>query len=500
MSNVERLKEFEPESPSRNTSRERDDEVVARLAAAPLLEYDRVREAEAKRLGVRVSTLDRLVACERGEEDESDEVAVMFPVVEPWPEPVDGTVLLDDVAAVFERHMVLPPCAADAVALWVTHSHTIDTAAISPILAITSPSPECGKTTFLTLLGSLVPRALHASNITAPTVFRAVEKWQPTLLIDEADTFLRNSDDLRGILNSGHNRAAAYVLRTQGDEHEPRRFRTWSPKGIALIGKLPPTLASRSLHIELRRKGAGELRDPVRGDRLQHLAPLQRRLVRFAGDHELKLRVADPDLPVNLSGRRADNWRHLIAIADAVGGEWPKRARQAAETLSANDLGETAGIMLLSDVRDIFEERVDGKIASADLAEELGKLETRPWPEWKGKTITTRQVAKLLEPFGVSPSTIRTGGTTAKGYRIEQFEDAFARYLPDCSSQRHNPQGTVKNYSLGSVTPPSNVTVAKTPKPIASATCDGVTDEYRNSTELEDIEREGIQMFDGIAI
>ena len=499
MSNVEHLKEFEPDSPSRNASRERDDEVVARLATAPLLEYDRVREAEAKRLGVRVSILDRLVASERGDEDEADEVAIMFPEVEPWPEPVDGAALLDDVVSVFERHMVLPPCAAVAVALWVTHSHTIDTAAISPILAITSPSPECGKTTLLTLLGTLVPKALHASNITAPTVFRAVEKWQPTLLIDEADTFLRNSDDLRGILNSGHNRAAAYVLRTQGDEYEPRQFRTWSPKAIALIGKLPPTLGSRSLHIELRRKGAGELRDPVRGDRLQHLAPLHRRLVRFARDHELKLHVADPDLPVNLSGRRADNWRHLIAIADAAGGEWPARARQASETLSASDLGETAGIMLLSDVRDIFGVQ-DGKITSSDLAESLGRMETRPWPEWKGKPITTRQVAKLLEPFAVSPSTIRIEGTTAKGYRTEQFEDAFTRYLPECPSQRHNHLETGENLTLGSVTPQSNVTDAKTLEPLVSATCDGVTDESSESTEFGDIEREGIQMYDGRAV
>jgi hypothetical protein len=77
----------------------------------------------------------------------------------------------------------------------------------SPILAVTSPTPECGKTTLLTLLSALVPRALSAANITAAATFRAVEKWRPTLLIDEADTFLRDNDDLRGVLNSGHSRA-----------------------------------------------------------------------------------------------------------------------------------------------------------------------------------------------------------------------------------------------------------------------------------------------------
>ena len=92
------------------------------------------------------------------------------------------------------------------------------------MLGITSPTPECGKTTCLTFLGALVPRACPASNITTAALFRAVEKWQPTLLIDEADTFLKNSDELRGVLNSGHQRSNAYVIRTTGDDHEPKRF------------------------------------------------------------------------------------------------------------------------------------------------------------------------------------------------------------------------------------------------------------------------------------
>jgi putative DNA primase/helicase len=77
--------------------------------------------------------------------------------------------------------------------------------------------------------------------VTAPVVFRAVEKWKPTLLIDEADTFLHDSDELRGVLNSGHNRRSAIIIRTVGEDHEPKQFSTWCPKVISKIGKLPPT-------------------------------------------------------------------------------------------------------------------------------------------------------------------------------------------------------------------------------------------------------------------
>ena len=33
--------------------------------------------------------------------------------------------------------------------------------------------------------------------------------------------------------------------------NEPRRFSTWCPKAIALIGKLPPTLHDRAIEIPI---------------------------------------------------------------------------------------------------------------------------------------------------------------------------------------------------------------------------------------------------------
>ncbi len=311
-------------------------ETVARLAAMSPIDYDRVREVEAERLKVRVSTLDKEVTRARGpgRQNEASDAEDDFLVdPEPWPEPVDGADLLDRMTDLIASHLVLPKYAPEAISLWIMHAHAHDCFGISPVLGVTSPTPECGKTTSLTLIGGLVPRALPTSNITTAALFRAVEKWRPTLLIDEADTFLKNSDEMRGVLNSGHQRANAYVIRTVGDDHAPKRFRTWSPKAIALIGKLPATLASRAIHIELRRKTAGEAVRPLRADRLDHLLPFCRQAARWVEDNAPRLRNIDPDMPATLSGRAADNWRPLIAIADAAGGDWPARARQIAEEL-----------------------------------------------------------------------------------------------------------------------------------------------------------------------
>jgi hypothetical protein len=411
---------------------ESDAQTVARLADLPLLDFGRVRVEEAKRLKVSVAILDKVVGRARcSDSGDNDSSAPLFPDTEPWPEGVDGAALLGSLSVSFERHVVLPPGAADALALWCLHAHTHSTATISPILAITSPTPECGKTTLLTLLGALVPKPLSASNITAAALFRAVEKWSPTMLVDEADTFLRSSDELRGILNSGHNRAGAFVIRTQGDDHEPKKFRTWSPKAVALIGKLPPTLASRGLHIELRRKAIGEKAEPVRADRLGHLVPLNRQAIRFAADNELRLSQKDPELPPTLTGRRADNWRHLFAIAEIAGGEWPERARLAAQCLSSLDEGQTAAVDLLEDIRRLFSEEATDRQLSGEIVKRLAAMEDRPWPEWRnGQPITAVQMARLLKPFGISPKTIRTTTGRAKGYHRDDFCDVFDRYLP----------------------------------------------------------------------
>jgi putative DNA primase/helicase len=327
----------------------------------------------------------------------------------------------------------------------------------------------------LTLLSALVPRACPACNITTAALFRAVEKWQPTLLIDEADTFLKNSDELRGVLNSGHQRANAYVIRTTGDDHEPKRFRTWTPKAVALIGKLPPTLASRAIHIELRRKTASESVELLRPDRLDHLEPLRRQAARWVVDNAINLSSADPMMPKVLLGRAADNWRPLIAIADLAGGEWPARARQIAQELGGCK-EQTAGIMLLEDIMLIFTDRAVDRLPSVEMAEGLSKMEDRPWPEWhQGRPITPRQIAKLLEPFGVTPGTIRTGSTTAKGYKLDDFRDTFMRYVTH-TSVTPSQVNEFKAFRLdGAVTPVGVVPDLMKQKVNDYAPCDGVT-------------------------
>ena len=369
----------------------------------------------------------------------------------PWPVPVDGGQTLDNIVEVLGRHVVLPTGAAPAIALWILHAYAFEASAISPMLAITSPEKRCGKTTVLEILSALVPRALPASNISPAALFRTVESCRPTLLVDEADTFLAGNDDLRGLLNSGHTKALARVIRTVGDDHKPRAFSTWCPKVIALIGHLPPTLTDRSILIRMRRRKPGETIERLRRVSLfTDFAPLRGKATRWAQDNLDALHSADPSVPAQIFDRAADNWRPLLAIADRCGGEWPERARSTALILmgvtDAEDDGH--GRLLLEDLRELFHEHHQDRLASKAIVEALGKRVDRPWPEWRqGKPLTEVQLARLLKPFEIKPRTIRLDeASTPKGYRLEDCEDAFARYLPP---DPQHPQQTSDGEAFG---------------------------------------------------
>lgn len=179
------------------------------------------------------------------------------------------------------------------------------------------------------MLGRLVARPLLAANVSTAAIFRVVESFRPTLLVDEADTFVHDNDELRGILNSGH-RKGGTVLRVEGDNHEVRAFATYGACVIACIGELPGTIADRSIHVELKRRNLGEKIMPFRYDRTAHLGLLARQAARWAEDNAISVAASDPDMPDTLSNRAADNWRPLLAIAAVAGGDWPRRLKTAA--------------------------------------------------------------------------------------------------------------------------------------------------------------------------
>src|SRR5436190_2965431 len=137
--------------------------------------------------------------------------------IEPWAEPVDGPALLSELRDTFRNYVVLPRSAPEMLALWTLHTYAFRFRDITTYVGVSSPEKRCGKTTLLGVLGKLVHRPLASANISPPALFRVIEEAEPTLLIDEADTFIQGNDELRGILNAGYSRETAYVVRVSNE-------------------------------------------------------------------------------------------------------------------------------------------------------------------------------------------------------------------------------------------------------------------------------------------
>lgn len=409
---------------------ETDVEAIGRLAALPLLEYERVRESEAERLGVRVSVLDKQVGTARRAEETP---GLDFEEVEPWAHPVDPATLLMDVAVIVQRFIVCQEETAHAVALWVAMTWFMDVVQVAPLAVITAPEKRCGKSQLLFLLGRLVQRPLAASNISSAAMFRAIDAWQPTLLVDEADSFMRENEELRGVINCGHTRDSAYIVRVVGDDHIPKKFNVWGAKAIAGIGHLADTLMDRAITLELRRKLPHE-----QVDRLRYAEPglfddLTAKLARFGDDCREAVRQSRPDLPECLNDRAQDNWEPLLAIAEVAGGLWPDLARKAALKLSGVDSPTMSiGTELLADIQEVFEAKRVERIRSTDLLAALCDDDERPWATYnRGKQMSPRQLSRKLAGYDIRSKNLKIGyGDVKKGFERSQFKEAFSRYLP----------------------------------------------------------------------
>jgi hypothetical protein len=420
----------------------------AELAALPLDEYDHRRNAAAQQLGIRPSTLDELVKAKRklisvgAAPQPGRQLKLRDP--EPWPEPVNGPSLLDNAVSEVRRYVVLEECEVRTIALWIIASHAFRSFKVFPRLFISAADKSCGKTTSLEVIFHQVPRAMMVSNASAAALFRVIEQARPTLLLDEADSFVRNNEDLRGIIDAGH-RFDGNVVRCVDtkDGFEPRLFSVWAAMVLAAIGHLPSTIEDRCVKIRLRRRLADETVETLRIGKTERLEMIAQQAARWTKDNAEGIAAADPMMPKEIINRQADNWHPLFAVADLIGPRWGEYARDAAIKISST--GETSmRELLLTDIKELFDIPLPGLspaeqfsaglpavLFTKEILESLNNKDDRPWPEWgkERKPMTGPQLAKLLKPLRIpTGKAVRRGEEVAKGYRREDLADAFKRY------------------------------------------------------------------------
>jgi hypothetical protein len=377
--------------------------------------------------------------------------------VEPWPEPVDGRMLLDGLSSVCRAHVVMPKFTPETCALFTVHTYAYHLRDVTAYLGIESPLKRCGKSTLLAVLSALVNRAVVSSNISPSAFFRVIEEARPTLLIDEADTLLKGNDELRGILNSGYTKSTAFVVRVanqagQNDEQDSGRlvegkcdcarggsssssaaglavYSCWCPKVMATIGHLPETLADRCIIIRMQRKTSQEQCERLRN--LKGIAhELKRQCVRFVLENAERIAGAGPAIPRELNDRAADVWEPLFAIADIAGDYWPEQARQAAVALAENSTENNPIGTLFLDISLWFTQEKRDRAFTRELVEWLNGFQNHLWAERnRGRPINEVWLAQQLRPYRIRPRIVRIGETVSRGYYLNDFMDSFRRYI-----------------------------------------------------------------------
>ncbi|GGK11539.1 hypothetical protein GCM10010124_00200 [Pilimelia terevasa] len=348
----------------------------------------------------------------------------------------DGAVLLDRLHAILTRYVVLPTVeAVDGVVLWIAATHAQAAWAHAPRLVIRAPEKRCGKSRLLDIVEGCSHQPLITVNASPAAVYRASgSDSPPTLLVDEADTIFTGdgaNEDLRGLLNAGHQRNRP-AIRWDHTARKLEQIPTFAMAALAGIGAMPDTIEDRAVVIRMRRRTGSEKVAPYRvrrdGPPLKALAA---DLAAWAGANLAVLEAAEPDMP--LEDRAADTWEPLMAIADLAGGHWPARARRAAEVLNAERDGNTITsdrVRLLADCRTAFG-KADA-IPTNILLERLNRDPEAPWAESGPGGLTPIKLAALLRHYEISSTTIRFAPPIgqAKGYARCDFIDPWRRYCP----------------------------------------------------------------------
>jgi hypothetical protein len=417
------------------------------------LERDQQTKLRAGELKVKVALLRDRVAHYRdrgragaapGDDERAPGRRLDFEKLAMASEPVVGSELLDDFAAAIRRHAFLDEHDVTKATLWTAHGHRRfhGNVQVLPRMVISAGCEDSGKTTLAVVLSHATDTALVTVSPRPANIFRSIEEHQVALFLDESDVWYPRNEDLREIVNSGFNKDGATVLRVEDvgtgakRELQVRLYSTFTPMAIIGIGLeklLARTLLSRALVIRMAPARVGEKTADIFANQsvVRALREIASRMKRWIADHEAELAVAEPDLPVGVLNRLRLVWAPLVAIADAAGGDWPRRARAALEAERGRIRDPSLAEQLLLDLIEVMRKADLPAMHVKDLVEQLQTIELRTWSSFGRRRLAIRDVdvAELLSLYGLRPQQLKIRGINRRGYRLEALEAAALRYI-----------------------------------------------------------------------
>jgi hypothetical protein len=418
------------------------------------LSYDRARATALKLLHLnKLDTLDKERQATRRRWAETPGGTEIPPVPDddqPWPDPVtDIGPVLDIALAETACYVVALQHQLATAMLWGAHVHLLPRADlgidVAPRLGIRSEEPDSGKSTLLECVHNITPNPILSGSITPSSLFRIIDATHATLFIDEADQVIHanSSPDLLALLNSGHRRKTAYAIRSvpgpDGKSWVPTQFNTFAGIAFAGLKSFPETLQSRTIGIPLHKATREEGREHLINGYSPVLVECRRKLARWSAD---LTELPAATMPPELFNRMGDNWRGLLAVAEAAGGVWPDLARQAA-LAGFSEGNDSLTTQLLDAVWQIFAKKKAVRLHTKVLLDALKAIEEAPWETANnGRDIDSYWLRERLKGFLPRPANPKEAaelrrsrewkdgtGSALKGYTEAHLREAWWRYL-----------------------------------------------------------------------
>jgi len=381
----------------------------------------------AKRLNVSVETLRAFKP-----QPPAAQVPAYAADTEPWPKPVNALELFAEIMLQIRKEVLIdePQLYVAALEVFLTWVH--EQMDFSPILFITAPTKECGKTQLLKAIGKMARRPLKTSSCSPAALYRLCEINHPTFLVDEAQDALKNIDFCT-ILKAGHD-PTDRAIRCDPQTLEPIAFDVFCPKVLAGIGRGPAQIMSRSVIIEMERRD-GKVDSSLKADD-PVLIEIRRKLARWDADAGDLRRFHLPDDVARM--RQRDNWEVFYRVASAIDSSVAEELVKKIIPLFVDE-EQDFDTYLLASLRQLYRRKnlliLGGHMASEMILINLNNDKEAPWFKDESKGITREKLASRLRRYKVKPT--RPDHNKARGYYYIDPKDPrnslkrlFDAYLP----------------------------------------------------------------------
>ncbi len=247
--------------------------------------------------------------------------------------------------------------------LGVIATHIYTQFSIAPRILLTSEKPDSGKSTALEIARSLMFRVNEGAFATDAAIRDHLSLGPGSIALDEGD--LLDPAARRSLLklwNGGHIETAKHSMMVGGRRKIVSLYAPMIAAGLGRI--LGQAQLTRTFVLRMSPYGAGDK------PKFEWWAPAKDGSDSIEARKEtigliymyLRNRAAtwklnpQPPIPDGLERRSADNARSLLSVADACGGEWPQRAREAVVALISEMSAEQPEILIVRHGLSLFDQ------------------------------------------------------------------------------------------------------------------------------------------------